>query len=190
MREIELIEQKRQKLLDFGQESRSSGLGPSAQSNQESIIDRLPSNSGHERRGLDDSTEFSGRSRASRGTNMHSAYYDADDSSTAFFGASDDLEILGTGPRKGARCPVMGASLIKTGDQVYAPYLKRAFPLTDDIVAQRQDMMRRQTGDNPSATIKRRIEIAQRLQKPKLLSDMQAFKAANPGAIFGDFLAW
>lgn len=39
-------------------------------------------------------------------------------------------------------------------------------------------------------SIKSRITIAQRLQKPKLLSDMASFKAANHGAVFEDFVRW
>lgn len=42
--------------------------------------------------------------------------------------------------------------------------------------------------DRPSITS--RLEIAQRLQKPKLLSDMSSFKAANHGALFEDFVRW
>ena len=43
-------------------------------------------------------------------------------------------------------------------------------------------------GERPS--IRSRIAIAQRLQKPKLLSDMSSFMAANNGAIFEDFVRW
>ena len=44
------------------------------------------------------------------------------------------------------------------------------------------------TLERPS--IRSRIAIAQRLQKPKLLSDMSSFKAANRGAVFEDFVRW
>jgi Rab3 GTPase-activating protein catalytic subunit len=39
-------------------------------------------------------------------------------------------------------------------------------------------------------SITSRINIAQRLQRPKLLSDMSSFKAANHGAVFEDFVRW
>ena len=39
-------------------------------------------------------------------------------------------------------------------------------------------------------SIKSRIAVAQRLQRPKLLSDMSSFKAANHGAVFEDFVRW
>ena len=38
--------------------------------------------------------------------------------------------------------------------------------------------------------VRDRIQVAQRLQKPKLVSDMAAFKAANQGAVFEDFVSW
>jgi Rab3 GTPase-activating protein catalytic subunit len=78
--------------------------------------------------------------------------------------------------RKGARCPVQGATLQEANTQLYAPYLQRPLPLTDDIVAERRVMMARQRYTHVGT----RLEIARRLQEPKLLSDMQAFIAANP----------
>lgn len=87
--------------------------------------------------------------------------------------------------RKGARCPVFGVSLVASGDQVYAPYLQRPFPLTDDVIAERRLLL-----SSSSASVLQRVEIAHRLQRPKLLSDMRAFKAANPGSVFQDFISW
>ena len=94
--------------------------------------------------------------------------------------------------RRGARCPVLGATLIASGDQLYAPYLQRPFPLTDDLILERRMMLSTQndTDECSRTNFQSRIHIAQRLQKPKLLSDMRAFKAANPGAIFQDFINW
>lgn len=176
MREIEQMEKKRQKL---GEEH--AAMFPSSRVSNGAIIDRTPDGSFGPRDGDVDSTTYSNKSPA---THFMSAYYDADE------GSVDGVLNGGGTARKGARCPVLGASLSKTGDQLYAPYLQRPYPLTDDVIAQRQIMMRRQKGAKASATIKQRIEIAQRLQRPKLLSDMQAFKAANPGAVFQDFVGW
>ena len=93
--------------------------------------------------------------------------------------------------RHGARCPVPGVNLVASGDQLYAPYLQRPAPLSDDVILERRSMLTRQTKlESVSESIQNRMEIAHRLQKPKLLSDMRAFKAANPGAVFQDFIAW
>lgn len=108
-----------------------------------------------------------------------------------FFEANDmgfDAEM--TNHRKGARCPIFGATLCETGAQLYAPYLQRALPLTDDVIAERRLVFLQQSSYKASITIEQRLEIAQRFQKPKLLSDMRSFKAANPGATFRDFIGW
>lgn len=41
-----------------------------------------------------------------------------------------------------------------------------------------------------TASVTERLSIAHRFVKQKLLSDMEAFKAANPGAVFQDFINW
>jgi Rab3 GTPase-activating protein catalytic subunit len=166
MREIEELEKNRSEINGMGN-------GLSSRPSSGSIIDKLPDEPFSRREG-DDSTYRTTKSM----------YFDADEGS--MFSASSEKP---TG-RRGARCPVHGVNLVKTGDQVYAPYLQRPFPLTDDLIAQRQMMMQRQKGAKSSSTLRQRIEIAQRLQRPKLLSDMQAFKAANPGAVFQDFVSW
>jgi len=94
--------------------------------------------------------------------------------------------------RVGARCPVPYAMpLIESGNQVYAPYLQRTTPLTDEEEVKHKQMLGLDRGkeDDP-LSIQDRIKIAQRLQKPKLLSDMSSFKAANQGAVFEDFVRW
>ena len=79
--------------------------------------------------------------------------------------------------RKGARCPVQGATL-HNGEQVYAPYLRRPYPLTDDVIFQRRMMLAKQTGKKSAAsTTLEQLHIAHRFQFPKLSSDMSAFKA-------------
>ena len=98
--------------------------------------------------------------------------------------------------RKGARCPLHGRSLVASGDQMYAPYLQRPEPLTDDLILERRMMLSEEyfasemVNKDARVPVQKRLEIAYRLQKPRLLSDMNAFKAANPGAIFQDFVSW
>lgn len=103
-------------------------------------------------------------------------------------GMEPQLNITENLVRKGARCPILGTSLIASGDEMYAPYLQRPFPLTDDVVAERWLMLSRQ--ETGTSSFRSRLEIAFRYQKSKLFSDMSAFKAANPGAIFRDFISW
>jgi hypothetical protein len=45
------------------------------------------------------------------------------------------------------------------------------------------------TASTDNSTVQSRIETAHRIHTPMLLNDMSAFKAANPGAVFQDFIA-
>ena len=91
--------------------------------------------------------------------------------------------------RHGARCPVFGLTLIASGDQLYAPYVQRTVPLTAEVLLERRRMLEAKE-ENVNDAVKSRIDAAHRLQKSKLRSDMSAFKAANPGAVFQDFISW
>ena len=102
-------------------------------------------------------------------------------------GFSDDGDQIFLIERRGARCPVLGVNLIDTGDQLYAPYLRRPIPWTDDVLLERRSMLSKLA---KGTTVVERLEVAHRYLKPKLYSDMQAFKAANPGANFEDFTNW
>lgn len=115
-----------------------------------------------------------------------SNFYDATENGSND-GFSNDGDLFGGLDRQGARCPVLGVNLIQTGDQLYAPYLRRPIPWTDDVILERQNMLSKTA---IGTTVSERLEIAHRFLMAKLLSDMQAFKAANPGAIFDDFTNW
>lgn len=118
---------------------------------------------------------------------------DENTSDDEFFDAPEGGEGIDTNAcnRKGARCPVLGVHLKSSGEQLFAPYLQRPFPLSDDVLAERRLMIARQRGaGTASSTAGQRLEIARRLQEPKLRSDMQSFKAANPGSEFQDFVSW
>ena len=124
-------------------------------------------------------------------------YYDAAEAGSIFsmkngFVSLDTVvTVADVRRRPGARCPVQGIVLRGSGDQLYAPYLQRPFPLTDDLVLERRVMLaREQQGDRKRGTLQGRLNLSHRLQKPKLLSDMSAFKAANPGSTIDDFTRW
>lgn len=93
--------------------------------------------------------------------------------------------------RPGARCPIHEVTYGPERNQLYAPYLQRPYPLTDDVVRERRMMLERHpTDEKKKISLQYRIELAHRFQKPKLLSDMCAFKAANPDISFEDFTKW
>ena len=88
------------------------------------------------------------------------------------------------GKRMGARCPIQGMYLNDSGDQMYAPYLQRPYPLTDDVIAERLLILSRQNKESGTATMQQRLDIVHHFQKPKLLSDMRSFKVLGKFRLF------
>jgi Rab3 GTPase-activating protein catalytic subunit len=135
----------------------------------------------------------------SRGSSIAQEFYDAEEGRSLVGSNADDGSVhvdrttsvvaQRQGRRRGARCPVHGVSLVASGDQLYAPYLQRPPPATDDVIWTRRQMLSRHRSCDV-VKIQDRLEIAHRLQRPKLLSDMRAFQAANPGSVFQDFINW
>jgi hypothetical protein len=136
------------------------------------------------------------RSAASGGT-LSQVYHDAAEAGSifsatnGFFTMDTVINVPETKRRPGARCPVQGESLSMTGDQLYAPYLQRPYPVTDDVAMERRVMLAKSSdNDDKRGILQTRLDIAQRLQRPKLVSDMCAFKAANPKCTLDDFTKW
>jgi len=174
----------------------TGGEGTKRSSDTVRVVDSLPNKRSFGAIAEDDHSR-------SLGSTSKDEFYDAHEARSMLgsTGTADDDSLKGRMEyttsvaqrqnRKGARCPVHGVSLVASGDQLYAPYLQRPDPMTDDVILERRMMLSSQrTPKLKKIKIHDRIEIAHRLQKPKLLSDMRAFKAANPGAVFTDFVNW
>lgn len=138
-------------------------------------------------------------SEGSLGTSgtLSQAYFDAAEAGSIFsskhgFVTLDTVvNVADMKRRPGARCPVANATLSLTGEQVYAPYLQRPYPVTDDVVLERRIMLAKSSdGEERRGALQARLEISQRMQRPKLLSDMSSFKAANPRCTIDDFTRW
>ncbi|XP_017758239.1 PREDICTED: rab3 GTPase-activating protein catalytic subunit isoform X2 [Eufriesea mexicana] len=74
--------------------------------------------------------------------------------------------------------------LIQTGDPLYLPIMQDPVPKTEDQLEEDAEVMM-QLG-----TDKHGSEMRARLMSASLLSDMDSFKAANPGAVLEDFIRW
>nr|XP_033333565.1 rab3 GTPase-activating protein catalytic subunit isoform X1 [Megalopta genalis] len=74
--------------------------------------------------------------------------------------------------------------LIQTGDYLYLPITQDPVPKTEDQVEEDAQVMM-QLGTDKYAS-----EMRARLMSASLLSDMESFKAANPGAVLEDFIRW
>lgn len=85
---------------------------------------------------------------------------------------------------EGVRRVLPGVFSLRTGAPVLEPVTQLATPVTEDVAKQQQALLARLGGSVESALLR------QQLQSAALVSDMQAFKAANPGCCLADFVRW
>ncbi|KAM2252965.1 hypothetical protein ACFX1S_007409 [Malus domestica] len=78
--------------------------------------------------------------------------------------------------RLGASSPSGDLTMLETGEPVYSPVTQEGPLLTEDLIKENEEFVLR-TGSVGAGC-------------SQLLSDMQAFKAANPGCILEDFVRW
>ncbi|XP_017796129.1 PREDICTED: rab3 GTPase-activating protein catalytic subunit isoform X3 [Habropoda laboriosa] len=74
--------------------------------------------------------------------------------------------------------------LIQTRDPLYLPVTQDPVPKTEDQLEEDAQVMI-QLGTDKHAS-----EMRARMMSASLLSDMESFKAANPGAVLEDFIRW
>ncbi|KAK8737776.1 hypothetical protein OTU49_004235 [Cherax quadricarinatus] len=74
--------------------------------------------------------------------------------------------------------------LIKTNEQLFVPFTQEPAPMTEDRLEEHADVLLRLGTDTVGSQLRARMMSA------SLLSDMESFKAANPGAVLEDFVRW
>ncbi|KAJ4745523.1 Rab3 GTPase-activating protein catalytic subunit [Rhynchospora pubera] len=78
--------------------------------------------------------------------------------------------------RLGASSISQDLTMLETGEPVYSPVMQEGPILTEDLIKETEEFVLR-TGSVGAGC-------------SQLLSDMQAFKAANPGCVLEDFIRW
>ncbi|KAK9155674.1 hypothetical protein Sjap_003154 [Stephania japonica] len=78
--------------------------------------------------------------------------------------------------RLGADCQSESLTMLETGEPIYSPITQEGPIITEDFIRETEELVLR-TGSVGAGC-------------SQLLSDMQAFKAANPGCILEDFVRW
>ncbi len=74
--------------------------------------------------------------------------------------------------------------LLEHDAPLYVPLCQDSAPMTEDQLAEQAEMLM-QLGPDAEGS-----EVRARMQSASLLSDMESFKAANPGSVLGDFVRW
>lgn len=124
--------------------------------------------------------------------NSHLIYDSAEDDSSSDEEYFDCSEKIDENKRKpfiweqpvGRLSKFRDLRLLKTGDPLYIPITQEPVLKTEDQLEEDTDVLLK-LGSNAEAT-----EIRARIMSASLLSDMESFKAANPGAIVEDFIRW
>lgn len=112
-------------------------------------------------------------------------YECSDDENTSDSASENKKEKTSLWNRPVGRLAKFGSEkLLESGDQMYIPVTQEPVPKTEDQLEQDAEvMLTLETGPDRSQTIAR-------IMSASLLSDMESFKAANPSAIFEDFIRW
>jgi Rab3 GTPase-activating protein catalytic subunit len=74
--------------------------------------------------------------------------------------------------------------LINNGCPLYIPQTQEPLVMTEDMVNELSEKL------SQLGTSEKAAKMRARMQSAQLISDMQAFKAANPGCILADFVRW
>ena len=69
-------------------------------------------------------------------------------------------------------------------DYLYIPICQDPTPLTEDMLAEQAEIMLQLGMDAEGA------QLRAKMQSASLMSDMESFKAANPGCVLADFVRW
>nr|XP_009397182.1 PREDICTED: rab3 GTPase-activating protein catalytic subunit [Musa acuminata subsp. malaccensis] len=97
-------------------------------------------------------------------------------------GSSSDCKVYArtsTGDyvlRLGAVHPSENLTMLETGEPIFSPKTQEGPVLTEELIKETEEFVLRTGSVGPGCS--------------QLLSDMQAFKAANPGCILEDFVRW
>lgn len=91
------------------------------------------------------------------------------------------LEVASDRIRRGSAGVAGSMTLLSSCQRMHAPFTQDAPPMTEDIHEERLHAVAA-FGDS--------FSFSAQLEKEILLSDMSAFKAANPDAVFEDFIRW
>ncbi|KAI9906941.1 hypothetical protein PsorP6_002830 [Peronosclerospora sorghi] len=86
--------------------------------------------------------------------------------------------------REGILCEAVGVVCLQTNEPLFEPRIQTCVPMTEDVAKEQQDLLTRLGASIESD------KLRQQLQSTTLISDMQAFKAANHRCCLADFIRW
>ncbi|CAO2636673.1 Rab3 GTPase-activating protein catalytic subunit [Lemmus lemmus] len=115
------------------------------------------------------------------------------DSEEEFFECLSDTEDLKGngqesgkkgGPKEMANLKPGKLTLLHNGEPLYIPVTQEPAPMTEDLLEEQSEVLAK------LGTSAEGAHLRARMQSACLLSDMESFKAANPGCFLEDFVRW
>ncbi|KAM9424226.1 rab3 GTPase-activating protein catalytic subunit [Pholidichthys leucotaenia] len=112
------------------------------------------------------------------------------DSEDEFFECLSDQGEM-EAPQEGSRTkaegrlhPYNGMTLLNSEEPLYIPVTQEPAPMTEDLLEEQSEVLAK-LGSSAEGS-----HLRARMQSACLLSDMESFKAANPGCVLEDFVRW
>ncbi|KAF9437364.1 Rab3 GTPase-activating protein catalytic subunit [Entomortierella beljakovae] len=109
---------------------------------------------------------------------------DFDQSTSVNVSGPDPREVRDSSKGEGSLMPFKNLKLLETDAPLMVPKLQEPGYMTEDMIKQQEELFETLGSSSDGAKMRAKIQSAQ------LISDMEAFKAANPGCILGDFIRW
>ncbi|KAG0298839.1 Rab3 GTPase-activating protein catalytic subunit [Linnemannia gamsii] len=106
------------------------------------------------------------------------------DQMTVSASGPDPREIDDPHKSEGGLKPLKNLKLLETGAPLMIPKLQEPGYMTEDMIQQQEELFETLGSSSDGA------KMRAKMQSTQLISDMEAFKAANPGCVLGDFIRW
>ncbi|KAK5823239.1 Rab3 GTPase-activating protein catalytic subunit-domain-containing protein [Linnemannia elongata] len=106
------------------------------------------------------------------------------DQMTVSASGPDPREVADAHKSEGGLMPLKDLKLLETGAPLMIPKLQEPGFMTEDMIQQQEELFETLGSSSDGA------KMRAKMQSTQLISDMEAFKAANPGCVLGDFIRW
>ncbi|KAF9097106.1 Rab3 GTPase-activating protein catalytic subunit [Mortierella sp. AD031] len=106
------------------------------------------------------------------------------DQTTVSSSGPDPREVSDPNKSEGGLKPLKDLKLLGTGAPLMIPKLQEPGYMTEDMIQQQEELFETLGSSSDGA------KMRAKMQSTQLISDMEAFKAANPGCVLGDFIRW
>ncbi|KAF9962263.1 Rab3 GTPase-activating protein catalytic subunit [Mortierella alpina] len=150
----------------------------------ESILDQVTEDALHDRRHQSLTESFVALKYSSSADSQSGILVNDIDQTSVNSSGPDPREVSDDTKSEGSLRPLKDLRLLKTGAPLMIPKLQEPGYMTEDMILQQEELFETLGSSSDGA------KMRAKMQSTQLISDMEAFKAANPGCVLGDFIRW